>query len=85
MCIWVKSRVWHKVSGILLIRLRLQSQNRNELSKAPMPVQQSEDNVILSTLGIDNLELGTEVLTRVVREVLEKVFEAKLGKHGELV
>ncbi|KAH1098412.1 hypothetical protein J1N35_015333 [Gossypium stocksii] len=35
-------------------------------------------NASLLTMGSDNLELGTEALTRVVREVLEDVLEVRI-------
>ncbi|KAH1107147.1 hypothetical protein J1N35_010915 [Gossypium stocksii] len=42
--------------------------------------------VISKTVRVsDNLEVGTEALTRVVREVLEKVFEASLERTREMV
>ncbi|KAH1130606.1 hypothetical protein J1N35_001984 [Gossypium stocksii] len=37
-------------------------------------VQELEGNTILLSSSSDNPELGTEALTRMVREVLEKVF-----------
>ncbi|KAH1108406.1 hypothetical protein J1N35_012174 [Gossypium stocksii] len=46
-------------------------------------VQESKDNAILPTSGSNNLELGTEALTYVVREVLEKVFEARIMGTSE--
>ncbi|KAK5770875.1 hypothetical protein PVK06_047032 [Gossypium arboreum] len=48
-------------------------------------VQESEVNAILPTSSNDNLELGTEELTRVVSEMLEKVFEARLEKSREML
>ncbi|KAH1064704.1 hypothetical protein J1N35_029691 [Gossypium stocksii] len=59
--------------------------NRQKLSAFPgrVSVQESEDNVILPTSSSDSPELGTEVLTRILREVLEKVFEARIS--GESV
>ncbi|KAH1030925.1 hypothetical protein J1N35_043099 [Gossypium stocksii] len=42
-----------------------------------------EDNAISLTSGSDNPELGTEALTRVVREVLEIVFEARIRGTSE--
>ncbi|KAH1091547.1 hypothetical protein J1N35_018804 [Gossypium stocksii] len=47
-------------------------------------VQELEDNTILPTSNSDNLELSTEALTQVVKEVLEKVFEAGLERTSEL-
>ncbi|KAH1108372.1 hypothetical protein J1N35_012140 [Gossypium stocksii] len=41
-------------------------------------VQELKLNAVLSASGSDNPEVGTEALTCVVREVLEKVFEARL-------
>ncbi|KAH1064152.1 hypothetical protein J1N35_029139, partial [Gossypium stocksii] len=35
------------------------------------------------TSGSDNLEISTEALTRMIREVLEEVFEARLKVNGE--
>ncbi|KAH1082717.1 hypothetical protein J1N35_022478, partial [Gossypium stocksii] len=35
------------------------------------------------TLGADNLELGTKVLTKLVREVLEELFEARFKVDDE--
>ncbi|KAH1065269.1 hypothetical protein J1N35_030256 [Gossypium stocksii] len=46
-------------------------------------VQESGDNTISPTLVSDNMELGTEALTRVVIEVLETVFEAKIRGTNE--
>ncbi|KAH1056729.1 hypothetical protein J1N35_034794, partial [Gossypium stocksii] len=37
----------------------------------------------LPILGGDNLELGTEALTRLVREVLEELFKARVKEMGE--
>ncbi|KAH1113572.1 hypothetical protein J1N35_006950 [Gossypium stocksii] len=48
-------------------------------------VQELEINASLPTLGSDNPELGTEALTRVVREMLEKVFETSLERNGDSV
>ncbi|KAK5838966.1 hypothetical protein PVK06_007716 [Gossypium arboreum] len=48
-------------------------------------IQESEVNAIQSAMGSDNPEVGTEALTRVVREVLEKVFKASLEKTREMV
>ncbi|KAH1031441.1 hypothetical protein J1N35_043615 [Gossypium stocksii] len=58
-----------------------------ELSASPgrVTVHESEVNVVLPASGSDNPEVGTKVLTQVVREVLEKVFEASLGRNKELV
>ncbi|KAH1046363.1 hypothetical protein J1N35_037147 [Gossypium stocksii] len=47
-------------------------------------VQVMEVNAILPTSSSDNSELGTEALTRVVREVLEKVFEPRLERANEM-
>ncbi|KAH1056783.1 hypothetical protein J1N35_034848 [Gossypium stocksii] len=46
-------------------------------------VQESKVNSISLASGSDNLEVGTEALTRVVREVLEKVFKASLERNKE--
>ncbi|KAH1040052.1 hypothetical protein J1N35_041795 [Gossypium stocksii] len=35
------------------------------------------------TLGVDNPELGTEALTKLIREVLEEVFEARFKADDE--
>ncbi|KAH1122056.1 hypothetical protein J1N35_005216, partial [Gossypium stocksii] len=45
----------------------------------------SKANAILLVAGSNNLKVGTEALTRVVREVLEKVFEASLERIREMV
>ncbi|KAH1083960.1 hypothetical protein J1N35_023721 [Gossypium stocksii] len=50
-----------------------------------MLVQELEVNRSLPTSGSDNLELGIEVLTRVVRKVSEKVFEVSLERNRELI
>ncbi|KAH1107689.1 hypothetical protein J1N35_011457, partial [Gossypium stocksii] len=42
------------------------------------------DSEALPTPGGDNPVVGTEALTRVVRDVLEKVFEARLERNREL-
>ncbi|KAH1097931.1 hypothetical protein J1N35_014852 [Gossypium stocksii] len=57
-------------------------QGHEESSPSPghVYVQESEDNTILPTSGSDNLELGTEALTLVVRKVLEKVFDARIRR-----
>ncbi|KAK5835799.1 hypothetical protein PVK06_011507 [Gossypium arboreum] len=39
----------------------------------------------LPTSGNNNPELGTEALTRMVREVLEEVFEARVKAYSETV
>ncbi|KAH1121747.1 hypothetical protein J1N35_004907 [Gossypium stocksii] len=46
-------------------------------------VQELEGNTSLPTLGSDNMELGAEALTLVVREVLEGVFEARIRETNE--
>ncbi|KAH1082933.1 hypothetical protein J1N35_022694 [Gossypium stocksii] len=46
-------------------------------------VQETEVKVSPPTSGGDNLELGTEALTQLVREVLEEVFEARVNEIGE--
>ncbi|KAH1056000.1 hypothetical protein J1N35_034065, partial [Gossypium stocksii] len=46
-------------------------------------VQKTEVKVGSPTSGSDSLELGTEILTRLVREVLEEVFEARVKVVGE--
>ncbi|KAH1114385.1 hypothetical protein J1N35_007763 [Gossypium stocksii] len=46
-------------------------------------VQEMEVNTSLPTLGSVNLELDIEALTRVVREILEGVFEARIKEIGE--
>ncbi|KAK5794063.1 hypothetical protein PVK06_035256 [Gossypium arboreum] len=50
-----------------------------------VPVQEFEVSVISLTLGSDNPDLGTEALTRLVREVLEEVFEARVERTGEML
>ncbi|KAK5785654.1 hypothetical protein PVK06_040256 [Gossypium arboreum] len=46
-------------------------------------VQESRVSVISPTSGSDNPEFGTEALNPIVREVLEKVFEARLRESSE--
>ncbi|KAK5776638.1 hypothetical protein PVK06_044598 [Gossypium arboreum] len=46
-------------------------------------VQEIVVKVSLPTLGNNNPELGTEALTRLVREVLEEVSEARVKAYGE--
>ncbi|KAH1098527.1 hypothetical protein J1N35_015448 [Gossypium stocksii] len=46
-------------------------------------IQELKGNTSLSTLGSDNPKLGTEAITLVVREVLERVFEARIRKTSE--
>ncbi|KAK5825160.1 hypothetical protein PVK06_019965 [Gossypium arboreum] len=46
-------------------------------------VQETIVKVSLPTSGNNNPELGTKVLTRLVREVLEEVFEARVKAYGE--
>ncbi|KAH1114358.1 hypothetical protein J1N35_007736 [Gossypium stocksii] len=46
-------------------------------------IQEPEVNVILPTSGSDNPELSTEALTRLVREVLEGVFKARIRDTSE--
>lgn len=48
-------------------------------------VQESEVNAVSLALGSDNPEVGTEALTREVREVLRKVVEAILERNREMV
>ncbi|KAH1091418.1 hypothetical protein J1N35_018675, partial [Gossypium stocksii] len=62
-------------------------QDRDELSIFSRCVFEQVENasIISPTLGSDNLEFGTKTLTRVVREVLEKVFEASLERNKKLV
>ncbi|KAH1107271.1 hypothetical protein J1N35_011039 [Gossypium stocksii] len=43
----------------------------------------SEGKQGLPTLGADKPELGMEALTRLVTEVLEDVFEARVKGNGE--
>ncbi|KAK5819424.1 hypothetical protein PVK06_024424 [Gossypium arboreum] len=61
--------------------------DRDWLSAFPrrVSVQESEVNTISPTSSSDNSELGTEALTQVVREVLEKVFEARLERTREML
>ncbi|KAK5825718.1 hypothetical protein PVK06_020578 [Gossypium arboreum] len=44
---------------------------------------ESEVSVVPPTSGSNNLELGIEALTRLVREVLEKEFEARIKETSE--
>ncbi|KAH1098064.1 hypothetical protein J1N35_014985 [Gossypium stocksii] len=46
-------------------------------------VQETEVKVSLLTSGSDNPDLGTEALTRLVREMLEEVFEARVKANAE--
>ncbi|KAH1055408.1 hypothetical protein J1N35_033473 [Gossypium stocksii] len=48
-----------------------------------MTVQELEVNASLSNSGSDNLELGIEALTQIVREVLDGVFEARMREISE--
>ncbi|KAH1073085.1 hypothetical protein J1N35_025413, partial [Gossypium stocksii] len=48
-------------------------------------IQEAEASTILPTSGSGNPEIGIEALTQVVREGLEKVFEAILRRNRELV
>ncbi|KAK5784427.1 hypothetical protein PVK06_038951 [Gossypium arboreum] len=59
--------------------------DRDESSVPPEHVTARglEDSMSPLTLGGDNLELDTEALTRLVREVLEGVFEARIGGISE--
>ncbi|KAH1031260.1 hypothetical protein J1N35_043434, partial [Gossypium stocksii] len=45
----------------------------------------SEGKQGLPTSSTDNPELGTEALTRLVGEVLEEVFEARVKEMGEML
>ncbi|KAH1031762.1 hypothetical protein J1N35_043936 [Gossypium stocksii] len=60
-------------------------QGRKELPTSPKheSIQEVVVKVSPSTSGSDNPELGTEALTRLVREVLEEVFEARIKVNGE--
>ncbi|KAK5819128.1 hypothetical protein PVK06_024089 [Gossypium arboreum] len=62
-------------------------QDRKESTISPgcVSTQESEVSVILPTLGRENLELGTEALTWVVREVLDKVFEARINETSDML
>ncbi|KAK5775464.1 hypothetical protein PVK06_043359 [Gossypium arboreum] len=46
-------------------------------------VQETVVKVSPPTSGNNNLELGMEALTRLVRKVLEEVFEARVKANGE--
>ncbi|KAH1047036.1 hypothetical protein J1N35_037820 [Gossypium stocksii] len=46
-------------------------------------VQELEVNTSPPILGSDNSELGTEALTRMVREVLKEVFKARIRETSE--
>ncbi|KAK5771902.1 hypothetical protein PVK06_048158 [Gossypium arboreum] len=54
-------------------------------SSGRVSVQELEVNAISPSTGSDNPELDTEALTRVVREVLEKVFEARIRGPSEML
>ncbi|KAK5770993.1 hypothetical protein PVK06_047160 [Gossypium arboreum] len=60
--------------------------DREELFVSPEReiVKEPIVNVSTPTLGSDNPEVGTEALTRLVREVLEEVFEAWIKKNSEV-
>ena len=60
-------------------------QGREELPVSPEHEMFQETVVKVSPLtsGNKNLELGTEALIRLVKEVLEKVFEARVKVYGE--
>ncbi|KAH1056854.1 hypothetical protein J1N35_034919, partial [Gossypium stocksii] len=60
-------------------------QGHDELPVSPEHkiVQETEVKVSPPTSGSDNPELGTEALTRLVREMLEEVFEAKVKVNSE--
>ncbi|KAK5825293.1 hypothetical protein PVK06_020108 [Gossypium arboreum] len=62
-------------------------QVRDESSASPgrVSVQELEVSAVSPTLGSDSPELGTEALTRIVREVLEKVFKARLERTEEMI
>ncbi|KAK5825279.1 hypothetical protein PVK06_020093 [Gossypium arboreum] len=65
-----------------------EGEHDREESSSPLEreiVQELGANVSPPTLDSDNPELGTEALTRVVREVLEKAFKAGLEQNKELV
>ncbi|KAH1121818.1 hypothetical protein J1N35_004978 [Gossypium stocksii] len=59
-------------------------QGRDELTISPEheTFQEVVVEVSLPTSGGDNPELGTEALNRLVREVLEEVFEARIKVNG---
>ncbi|KAH1121357.1 hypothetical protein J1N35_004517 [Gossypium stocksii] len=54
-------------------------------SSGRVSVQESEINAILPAASSDDPEVGTEALTQIVREVLEKVFEASLERTRWMV
>ncbi|KAK5772401.1 hypothetical protein PVK06_048689 [Gossypium arboreum] len=60
-----------------------QDSEESSISLGRKPIQESEDSANLPTLGSSNPELSIETLTWVVREVLEKVFEAKVREASE--
>ncbi|KAH1038518.1 hypothetical protein J1N35_040261, partial [Gossypium stocksii] len=53
-------------------------QHREEMSATPERVTVQEP-----TSGSNNSEIGTEALTRIMRELLEGVFEARMREISE--
>ncbi|KAH1114205.1 hypothetical protein J1N35_007583 [Gossypium stocksii] len=60
-----------------------QSHEELSVSLEHESVRDMEVKVSLLTSGNDNPELGTKALTRLVREVLEEVIEARVRANGE--
>ncbi|KAH1048239.1 hypothetical protein J1N35_039023 [Gossypium stocksii] len=60
-------------------------QDHAESSASPghVSVQESKVNTIKPTSGSDNPELGTEALTRIVKKVLEEMFEVRIRGISE--
>ncbi|KAK5846137.1 hypothetical protein PVK06_002408 [Gossypium arboreum] len=63
------------------------SETLEELSASleHVSVQESKVNAVPPASGSDDPKVGTEALTQVVREVLEKVFEASLERTRKMV
>ncbi|KAH1040288.1 hypothetical protein J1N35_042031 [Gossypium stocksii] len=74
-----RSTIAQKVEMVYVLKMVY----KNEMSKASILGQELEVNMSPPTLGCNKPELGTEALTQIVREVLEKVFEAKIRKMSE--
>ncbi|KAK5775712.1 hypothetical protein PVK06_043644 [Gossypium arboreum] len=60
-----------------------QGREKSSVSLEHEMVQETAVKVSLPTSGNNNLKLGTEALTQLVREVLEEVFEARVKAYGE--
>ncbi|KAK5772099.1 hypothetical protein PVK06_048369 [Gossypium arboreum] len=65
------------------VGLGKQNCEEQSVSLRRVSVQELEDSAILPTWSSDNSELGNEALTRVVMEILEKVFEARIRESSE--